>query len=140
MEERAISDELLEMKKKLMEHEERISRLEKLLQTKPKDVRKKLSIREFVLSKNPKSEMQKTLGIAYYLEKYESFTSFNAKDLESGFRRAREKIPRNVNYEIIRNIQKRYMMEAEEKKDNRKAWCLTNTGVEYVENNFEKEK
>jgi len=28
------------------------------------------------------------------------------------------------------------MMEAEEKKDNRKAWCLTNKGISYVENNF----
>jgi len=92
------------------------------------------------LSKNPKNEMEKTLAVGYYLEKYEGFTSFNAKDLENGFRRAKEKIPRNINYEVIRNIQKGCMMEAEEKKENRKAWYLTNSGIEYVENNFEQEK
>ena len=123
-----------------MEHEERIMKLEKLLQTKPEAIRKKLSIREFILSKNPKSEAQRTLAIAYYLEKHESSAAFSVKDLESGFRRAREKIPGNTNYEVIRNIQKGYMMEAEEKKDNRKAWCLTNPGVQYVENDFPEEK
>ena len=126
--------------KTLEEHEERISRLEKLFQTKPKDIKKKLSIREFILSKNPKSEMQKTLAIACYLEKYENFASFNVKDLENGFRRAKEKIPRNINYEVIRNIQKGYMMEAKEKKDKKKAWYLTNSGEKHVENNFEQEK
>lgn len=91
-------------------------------------------------SKKPETELQKTLVIAYYIEKYENLNSLNVKDLESGFRRAKEKLPGNINYEVIRNIQKGYMMEAEEKKDNRKAWYITNTGVEYVENNFKKEK
>lgn len=133
-------DELSEIKKKLMEHEERIAKLEKFLQTKPEVIKKKLSIRDFILSKNPESEMERTSAIAYYLEKYESFTSFNAKDLDSGFRRAKEIVPRNINYEVIRCVQKGYMMEAEEKKDNRKAWYLTNPGIEYVEKNFKEEE
>lgn len=135
-----MADEFSQIRKKLEEHEERISKLEKLFETKPKDIKKKLSIREFILSKNPKSEMQRILAIGYYLEKNEDFTSFNAKDLENGFQGAKESIPRNINYEVIRNIQKGYMMEVKEKKDNRKAWCLTNSGVEYVENNFKQEK
>jgi 5-bromo-4-chloroindolyl phosphate hydrolysis protein len=132
-----VSEEVSQIKRKLEEHEERISRLEKLLETKPKDVQKKLSIREFILSKNPKDEVQKTLAIGYYLEKYEDLTSFNAKDLENGFRSAKEKIPGNINYKVIRNIQKGYMMEAKEKKEKLKAWYLTNSGEKYVENNFE---
>lgn len=132
-----MSEEVSQIKRKLEEHEERISRLEKLLETKPKDVQKKLSIREFILSKNPKDEVQKTLAIGYYLEKYEDLTSFNAKDLENGFRSAKEKIPGNINYKVIRNIQKGYMMEAKEKKEKLKAWYLTNSGEKYVENNFE---
>lgn len=135
-----MSEEISQIRKKLKEHEKRISRLEELFQTKPESIKKKLSIREFMLSKNPKTKAQKTLAIAYYLEKYDGLTSSNAKDLESGFRRAKEKPPRNVNYEVIRNIQKGYLMEAEETKDNRKAWCLTNSGVRYVDNNFEQEK
>lgn len=135
-----MSEDVNEITRKLEDHEKRISKLEKLLQTRPAEVKKKLSIREFMLSKNPKTEMQKTLAIGYYLENYDRLTSFNAKDLESGFRRAKENIPRNINYEIIRNIQKGYMMEAEEKKDKRKAWCLTNSGEKYVESNFEQEE
>ena len=135
-----ISNELSEMKRKLMEHEKRLAKLEKLLQTKPEVVEKKVSIREFMISKNPKSEMERTLTIAYYLERFGSLASFNAKDLENGFRRAKEKLPRNINYEVIRCIQKGYLMEAEEKKDNRKAWHLTNTGLEYVEKDFAEEK
>ena len=84
--------------------------------------------------------MDKTLAVGYYFETYEGFTSFNVKDLENGFRRTKEKIPRNINYEVIRSIQKGYMMEAKEKKENRKAWYLTNSGMKYIENNFEQEK
>ena len=135
-----MSDEFSEIKKKLEEHEERIAELEKLFQTKPKDIQKKISIRKLMLSKNPKNESQRALAVGHYLEKYEEFASFNAKDLENGFRRAKESVPRNINYEVIRNIQKGYMMEAEEKKEKKKAWCLTNSGVKYVENGFEQEK
>lgn len=135
-----MSTEVSEIRKKLEDHEGRIARLEKLFQTKHEKIKKKFSTREFILSKNPKGEMEKTLAVGYYLEKYEGSTSFNVKDLESGFRKAKEKIPRNINYEVIRNIQKGYMMEAEEKKENRKAWFLTNSGVDYVEHNFEQEK
>ena len=135
-----MSEELEEITKKLKNHEERIVMLEKLFQTKREEIEKKISIREFILSKNPKSKMDKTLAVGYYFETYEGFTSFNVKDLENGFRRTKEKIPRNINYEVIRSIQKGYMMEAKEKKENRKAWYLTNSGMKYVENNFEQEK
>ena len=135
-----MSEELEVITKKLENDEERIARLEKLFQTKREEIEKKISIREFILSKNPKSEMDKALAVGYYFETYEGFTSFNVKDLENGFRRTKEKIPRNINYEVIRNIQKGFMMEAEEKKENRKAWYLTNSGMKYVENNFEQEK
>jgi len=132
-----MSEEIANIKKKLEEFEVRISKLESLFKEKPESVRKKLSIREFILSKSPKDDIQKTLAIGYYLERYEGFSSFNANDLENGFRRAKEKIPRNINLNVIYNIQKGYMVEAEEKKDNRKAWYLTNSGETLVDKNFE---
>lgn len=135
-----MSEEISRITERLEEHEERISKLEKLLQTRPEEFKKKLSIREFMLSKNPKSEMERTLAVAYYLEKFQDFTSFHAKDLKSGFRRAKAKIPGNINYEVIRNIQKGYLEEAEEKKENRKTWYLTISGEKYVDDNFEEEK
>lgn len=129
-----------QIEKRLKNHEERISKLERLFQTKPENIQKKLSIKEFILSKKSKSDIQRTLAMGYYLEKYENLTSFNAKDLENGFRRAKENVPGNINNQVIRNIQKGYMMEARDKKDNRKAWYLTNSGDECVSNNFQEEK
>ena len=128
------------MKKKLEDHEKRIAKLENLLVSRPATVEKKLSIKEFILSRNPTNDIQKTLAIGYYLEKYESMPSFNVKDLEKGFHDAKESAPENVNYKVIVNIQKGYMMESKEKKDDLKAWNLTNSGEKSVENNFEKEK
>jgi len=128
------------IRKTLEEHEARIAKLENLLVSKPSTIEKKLSIKEFILSKNPKNDVEKTLAIGYYLEKYEGLSSFNVSDLEKGFHDAKESAPGNINLNVIRNIQKGYMMESKEKKDDLKAWNLTNTGEKCVESNFEKEK
>lgn len=128
------------IKKTLEEHEARISKIENLLTSKPPTLEKKLSIKEFILSKNPKNDIQKTLAIGYYFEKYEGMSAFNVKDLENGFHDAKETAPENINYKVIKNIKKGYMMESKEKKDNLKAWNLTNSGEKLVESNFEKEK
>lgn len=132
--------EIEKIKKTLEEHATRIAKLENLLVSKPPAIEKKLSIKEFILSKNPTNDIQKTLAIGYYLEKYEGLSSFNVKDLEKGFHDAKESAPENINYKVIINIQKGYMMESKEKKDDLKAWNLTNSGEKLVENNFEKEK
>lgn len=135
-----VSDEIMRnVQKKLDDFEKRISKLESLFRTKPKAV-KKTSIKEFILSTEPKGDVQKSLAIGYYLEKYEGLSSFNVKDLEKGFRAAKEQVPKNINYKMIRNIAQGYIMEAKEKKDNRKAWVLTNSGEEYVKSNFKKER
>ncbi|MBI5892662.1 MAG: hypothetical protein HZB79_03245 [Deltaproteobacteria bacterium] len=128
--------EIVEIKKKLEEHEKRILQLESLFNDKPETVKKKISVKEFIISKRPKGDIQKTLVIGYYLEKYEGFSSFNAKDLESCFGTAKESIPGNINYKVIKNIEKGYMAEAKEKKDNLKAWYLTNSGEGHVEDGF----
>lgn len=131
-------NEINEIKRKLEEHEKRISHLERLFQDKPETVKKKISLKEFILSKKPKDDNQKTLAIGYYLEKHEGLPSFNVKDLESGFRAAKESPPDNINDKVNQNIKKKgYMAKAKEKKDKFNAWYLTNSGEEYVENSFE---
>jgi hypothetical protein len=134
------NEEIEGMKKELEDHKKRIAKLENLLVSRPATVEKKLSIKEFVLSRNPTNDIQKTLAIGYYLEKYEGLPSFNVKDLEKGFHDAKESAPENVNYKVIVNIQKGYLMESKEKRDNLKSWNLTNSGEKFVENNFRKEK
>lgn len=135
-----MSEEIAKIKKKLEEHEERIFQLEKLFQAKTKVVEKKVSIKEFILQKQPKNDILRALVIGYYLEKYQSFSSFSFKDLEKGFRDAREQVPPNVADKIQKNITKGHMMEAGEEKDGLKAYVLTNSGQQFVENNFKKKE
>lgn len=121
-----------ELVKMMEDHEKRISNLESLFKSKP-NTTKRESIKEFILSKRPEGEVQKTLVIGYYLEKYAGMTMFNVDDLEKGFMEAKEKIPENINLKVIKNIEKGHMMELSEKKDSKKAWTLTNTGEKFVE-------
>lgn len=133
-----LDEEVIEIRKKLEEHEERISNLENVSQKKPETVKKKISIKEFILSRKPKNDVQKTLAIGYFLENYENISSFNAKDLKSGFKVAREKVPKNIGDKVQLNIKKAHMMEFKEKKDNLKSWILTDSGEKYIESDFKK--
>lgn len=134
-------EDILEpIKRQLEDHEKRISGLEALSQKKPELITKKLSVKEFILSKKPKSEIQKTLAIGFYLEKYEGLPSFNVKDLEDWYRAAKEPLPKNMNDTVNKNIAKGHIMDAKEKKDNKRAWILTNSGEIFVESGFKENK
>lgn len=129
--------------KKFGELEKRIEKLESIVLTKGISLgssSKKISIREFILLKKPKNDVQRTLCIGYYFEVYEKYNMFNSKDLEEGYRLAKERIPKNINNKVDMNISKDHIMEAKEKKDNRVAWILTNTGVKFIETDFQKDK
>jgi hypothetical protein len=133
-------EDIERINKILSDHEVRLNKIEKLLAAEPEIVKGKKSIKEFMLSKGPRTDNDKLLAIGYYLEKYEGMESFNAKDLEDGFEEAKEPMPGNINLTVIRNIQKGFIMELKEKKDSLKAWNLTNTGEKQVENKFQKEE
>jgi hypothetical protein len=95
---------------------------------------RKLSAKEFLLTKNLKVETQKVLALAYFLEREEGLASFNVQELEVAFRAAREKLPKNMNDAVNKNIARGFLMETKEKKDSKKAWQLTSTGERFVEN------
>lgn len=133
------NNEIASIKEQLKQHEKRILKLEMVLTPVSNAPKKKISIKEFILSKKPKDDIEKALTIGYYLEKYDGMNSFNANDLKRGFRTAKEKYPNNVNDKVNKNVDKGYMMEVEEKKENLKAWMLTNSGEKHVEQGF-KEK
>jgi len=99
---------------------------------------KKSSAKEFIMTKEIKTDTQKTLVLAYYLEHLEGVQSFNVTDLEAVFRSAKEKLPGNINDAVNKNIVRGLLMEAAEKKDNKKAWVLTSTGEKYVEEELKK--
>lgn len=100
--------------------------------------KKSLSTKEFLMTKELKTETQKTLALGYYLEHTESMKSFNVGNLEAAFRSAKEKIPANMNDVVNRNIARGLIMEAAEKKEAKKAWVLTSTGEKYVEEELNK--
>lgn len=94
---------------------------------------KKQSAKEFLLTKSLSSETQKVLALAYFAEHQDALTSFNVSDLEAIFRAAREKLPKNMNDAVNKNVARGFLMEAEQKKDSKKAWQLTATGERFVE-------
>lgn len=122
--------------RRIEELEKRVEKLEQMLAgpgvvtTKAK----KMSAKEFLLTKGAQSEVQKALALGYFLEHMEGMESFNVADLESAFRSAKEKLPKNMNDAANKNVARGFLMEAETKKDSKKAWCLTSTGERHVEN------
>jgi hypothetical protein len=134
------TDEIKAIKKSLDEYERRISSVENLEQKKSSELKKPLSVKEFILQKQPRGDVQKTLVLGYHLEHYRSISPFNVDDLEKLFREAKEAVPKNINDKVYLNIEKGFMMEAEGKKDKKKAWTLTVTGEKYVDNTLKKEK
>jgi len=129
----SVEDTIKEILTKLEEHESRISAMEGAPAKKTQVEGKKLSVKEFLLSKKPTDDVQRTLVIGYYLEHLESMESYNARDLANGFRSAKEPPPLNINDKVNMNIRKGHMMEAKEKKGKSKAWVLTNMGEKFVE-------
>ena len=128
--------------KKIAELDKRISNIER--DSSVEDMRKigtkSLSMKEFMLSKKPKDDSQKILVIAYFLETYEGLSSFNVRDLISGFERAKEKMPANINDRVSKIIGNTgYIMEVKQKKDKLKAWLLTNSGEHFVNENLPSE-
>jgi|SRR3989338_5408447 len=127
--------------KRIMLLEERVEKLEKMRT--PSEVTpmnnhaptgKKMSIKEFLLTKKLDDDVKRTLAVAYFIEHMENTKPFNADDLKRAFRLAKLQQPSNVNDKINLNIRAGRIMEAEEKKESKKAWELTATGETFVEN------
>lgn len=126
---------------KLKDLDDRLSRIEELLVQGSKSLPKKISIKEFILSLNIKDDIQITLALAYFLERYSDFTSISSKDILNACREAKVNIPvDNIGYKLYKNVAKGYLMEVKEKKVGQKAYTLTITGEQVVENNYLKEK
>ena len=124
-------------KEKILELELRIKKLEDAMfsadSVKTSTIGKKMSANEFLKTKEIETGTQKVLVLGYYLEKTDGMPFFNATDIEAIFRSAKEKLPANINDLVNSNVKRAYMDEAKEKKDGKKAWYLTSTGENYVD-------
>ena len=129
---------MINVEEEILQLKVRIATLEQLLNQSPASGRpsteaKKLSIREFMLSKPVKDSTQAALVAAYYLEKYSEYASFNTADLLSAFQLAKETPPGNIADRVNSLIRQGLVMKAKDKKDNKVAWTLTNSGEKAVE-------
>lgn len=90
---------------------------------------------EFLQQKgNPQKHTELVAVFAYWLFKVEKMESFNAKDIISCYGKTRRVKPKNTNQIINTNVRSNLFAEASEKKEGYKAWFLTHTGEEFVEN------
>lgn len=129
-------DKTRTIEQRIEELEKRVASLEQAssLRTPSAAVKmKKISAKEFLMTKELKTDTQKTLALGYYLEHIEGIPSFNIDDLVAGFQAAKERRPQNMNDVVNKNIARGFLMDVAEKKDNKKAWVLTSTGEKYVE-------
>lgn len=132
-----------EILKKIDALEERIRKLEDARSSNDGEMpipsrRKKTSAKEFLMTKELKAETQKVLALGYFLEYMDGMESFNVNDLETAFRAAKERLPKNMNDAVNKNIARGFLMEAAAKKDAKKAWCLTATGEKHLDNELNK--
>lgn len=94
---------------------------------------KKMSVAEFLKSKNPKGHDDKILVFGYFVEKVERSSSFNVDDIKRCYLQAKTPVTKNIPTYTALLTKKSYIMDASEKKDNKKAWVLTTSGENYVE-------
>lgn len=127
-----------ETKKMFEQHESRIKALEDRFQKEQinTSASKAVSIKEFMILKKPKNDLEKTLAIGYFLEKHQRLANFTSSELVSGFGSAKEPSPTNISDMIAKNIKKGLMMEATGKKEGKRAYNLTSSGEKFVEDSF----
>jgi hypothetical protein len=104
----------------------------------PTPTNKPKTLAEFFREKKPATDLDKTLLVAYFLEKFEHQEAVNVDDLAQAYLSAKEKIPSNINDAVNKNVRKGTMMEIREKKNGKKAWLVSRTGEELVELGFGK--
>jgi len=126
---------------RIEELERRVAAMEVWMKLRPESPRdmKPLSIREFLLSKAPKTKVDTALVIGFHLEKFANVSPINLDDLSKGFAQAKEPLPANPSDLLYQNVRRGFMMESAEKKGGSKAWTVTNSGERFVENNLKGE-
>jgi len=82
---------------------------------------------------NPQKHTEVIAIFAYWLFKVEKMASFNVKDIVECYDRTRKAKPSNPNQIVNQNVASHLFAEASEKKDGYKAWVITRTGEQYVE-------
>jgi len=94
----------------------------------------KKSLFEDIKEKNLTQNNDIILQIAYYNERYNSMPSFTAEDIKRLYEIARIKPPKNIN-DFLAKLEKNkgYIIACKERKDGKKTWKLSSSGITYIE-------
>lgn len=100
---------------------------------------RQLSPAQFFKQCNPRTDNDRTLLAAFFLEKYRNEQSSTAADIREVIREAKVPPPRNPSDSINQNIRKGLLMTAGE-KENRMAFVVTSDGEAAVDDMQSKKK
>jgi hypothetical protein len=98
----------------------------------PNSPGKKVSVGEFIRQLGFKKHTDLVLAFGYYLEKFGGLNSFTPADINTCYYDAKLESS-NTSQMIILNIRRSFLMQAKKDK-GKKAYTLTQSGVEHVEN------
>lgn len=89
-------------------------------------------VSEFLAQKNIRTHVDRVLAILYYYF-YKGDESMTIAQLENIYSNIRTTQPSNFSDLLAQCIRKGNIVEAENKKDGKKAWRITDMGKKYVE-------
>ena len=93
------------------------------------------NITEFFAEKNPNSDPDNTVTIAYYYH-YTGDGDFNVENLLNDYEKLSIPKPGNPTDIINKNIRKRFITKVDKQKNSKQAYHITKLGIIYVNNNF----
>jgi len=137
----------VDIERRLAELEQRVAQLERPSSPKPPatstDSQTKLSPREFLLDRGPKSDNDRTLTAVYHIEMISGQEAANFDDIEAWYHAAKEAPPANRRDPPYQLVKKGYLREVGKREvgmNARNRWALTNLGIKRVESGFKDTK
>ena len=94
-----------------------------------------MSVNEFIKSKGFRTQEDIAIGLIYYYEIYKNIKVFSTEELKNYFKESKNTLPGNPSMIVKRLFGKGFIMNG----DDKKRFCLTQTGIDYVNNYAPKE-
>lgn len=95
-----------------------------------------ISVNEFISGKRFKTQEDLAIGLIYYYEVYKKIADFSTEELKNYFKESKNSLPGNPSMIVNRLFSKTFIMNA---NDDKKRYCLTQTGIRFVEEYTPKE-
>ena len=102
-------------------------------QVTPKANNKEMSLKEFIISKRPTNDIERTACFGYFLEHFRNINSWTTADIIATFKEAKEPVPINPSDKILKCRVRAWVMASGD------GYMLTNTGETFVEHLPERE-